>query len=144
MSNVPAILPFAPAPPPAGPVPSPAGAERRGRPIAAIGRVSHLQDEARAGHSRQGPGGSQRSQEPKGTHGLPVVVAVPGAGPPRDPSNSPSSHFLVQMLGQKLGPSARLLTQHRDGPVLGSDAYRRAGGEPALYTDQATVFRIAV
>jgi hypothetical protein len=50
---------------------------------------------------------------------------------------------MAQVLNQTWGsgPSAGL-PDHRDGAVLGSDAYRRAGGEPALYPTGATLFRL--
>jgi hypothetical protein len=36
------------------------------------------------------------------------------------------------------------LQRHRDGAALGSDAYRRAGGQPPVYPTSAIVFRLAV
>lgn len=48
------------------------------------------------------------------------------------------------MLGQDLAPAQNALAQHRDGSILGSDAYRRAGGEPTLYSEQPRILRIAV
>jgi hypothetical protein len=36
------------------------------------------------------------------------------------------------------------LQHHRDGPAKGSDAYRRAGGEPEVFPTGPTVFRMAV
>ncbi len=53
--------------------------------------------------------------------------------------------FLTQILGQTAGSEgAQGLRHNRDGPTKGSDAYRRAGGEPAVYPSSPTVFRIAV
>lgn len=55
-----------------------------------------------------------------------------------------SSHFLAQMLGQAGTPAGGPLAAHRDGAALGSDAYRRAGAAPPHYSEQPTVFRLAV
>jgi hypothetical protein len=55
-----------------------------------------------------------------------------------------SSLFLAQVLSQDLGPAGAVVALHRDGPTLGSDAYRRAGGEPVIYSEQPHVLRIAV
>ena len=58
---------------------------------------------------------------------------------------NPTAEFLTQILGQSHGPDQPEGLRHdRDGPVKGSDAYRRAGGEPEVYSTSPTVFRIAV
>ena len=56
-----------------------------------------------------------------------------------------SIRYLAQLLGQEGeardgGP----VTEHRDGPLLGTEAYRRAGADPLLYSGDAEVFRLAV
>ena len=54
-----------------------------------------------------------------------------------------SAGFMAQVLNQAWGSGrAAGLPGHRDGAVLGSNAYRRAGGEPALYSTGATLFRL--
>lgn len=62
-----------------------------------------------------------------------------------------SMPFMVQVLGQQsmAGRSQAALPQtslsgHRDAALLGSDIYRRAGGEPELLPDGATFVRLAV
>jgi hypothetical protein len=55
-----------------------------------------------------------------------------------------STHFLAQMLGQGAGTPAGPLAHHRDGAELSSEAYRRAGAEPAHYSERPALFRIAV
>ena len=50
--------------------------------------------------------------------------------------------FLVQVLGQDRDPPAHGLSGHRDAAALGSDAYRRAGGTPPIFSDEPAVFRI--
>lgn len=54
-----------------------------------------------------------------------------------------SAGFMAQVLNQAWGGGLSAgLPGHRDGAVLGSNAYRRAGGEPALYSTGATLFRL--
>ena len=60
-------------------------------------------------------------------------------------ASPPSTSFVAQVLGQyseTVGFGA--LGRHRDAPELGSHAYRRAGGEPALYPANAALIRLAV
>jgi hypothetical protein len=59
--------------------------------------------------------------------------------------------FMVQVLGQQTAASRSqvalpqtCLTGHRDAALLGSDIYRRAGGEPEMLPDGATFVRLAV
>ncbi|MGF1629080.1 MAG: hypothetical protein ACFCUT_06385 [Kiloniellaceae bacterium] len=59
--------------------------------------------------------------------------------------------FMVQVLGQQTaasrGQPAALQTSlsgHRDAALLGSDVYRKAGGEPEFLPDSATFVRLAV
>jgi len=58
---------------------------------------------------------------------------------------------MVQLLGQQAiaGRSQAVqpqtsLSGHRDAALMGSDVYRRAGGEPELLPDGATFVRLAV
>ncbi len=55
-----------------------------------------------------------------------------------------SIQFLAQMLGQADEPSGGPFAYHPDGAALGSDAYRRAGAAPPHYSEQPTVFRVAI
>jgi hypothetical protein len=62
-----------------------------------------------------------------------------------------SMPFMVQLLGQQAitGRSQAAqpqtsLSGHRDAALMGSDVYRRAGGEPELLPDGATFVRLAV
>ncbi|GAB4357691.1 MAG: hypothetical protein Kow00114_09440 [Kiloniellaceae bacterium] len=62
-----------------------------------------------------------------------------------------SMPFMVQVLGQQstAGRSQANLPQtslsgHRDAALLGSDSYRRAGGEPGFLPHSATFVRLAV
>jgi hypothetical protein len=58
---------------------------------------------------------------------------------------------MVQLLGQQAvtgraqaAQPQTSLSGHRDAAVMGSDVYRRAGGEPELLPDGATFVRLAV
>jgi hypothetical protein len=62
-----------------------------------------------------------------------------------------SMPFMVQVLGQQAAAGRAQasapqtsLTGHRDAALLGSDTYRRAGGEPEFLPDSATFVRLAV
>ena len=61
-----------------------------------------------------------------------------------------SMPFMVQVLGQQVAghPTADLpqtsLSGHRDASLLGSDIYRKAGGEPEFLPETATFVRLAV
>lgn len=63
-----------------------------------------------------------------------------------------SMPFMVQVLGQQsydrqpqTGTAPQTsLSGHRDAALLGSDIYRRAGGEPQVLPDSATFVRLAV
>jgi len=63
-----------------------------------------------------------------------------------------SMPFMVQVLGQQSYDRQALtgaapqtsLSGHRDAALLGSDIYRRAGGEPQVLPDSATLVRLAV
>lgn len=62
-----------------------------------------------------------------------------------------SMPFMVQVLGQQsydrqaqTGASQSSLSGHRDAALLGSDVYRRAGGEPQFLPGSATFVRLAV
>ena len=55
-----------------------------------------------------------------------------------------SIQFLAQVLGQADEPSGGPFAYHPDGAALGSDAYRRAGAAPPHYSEQPTVFRVAI
>ena len=56
--------------------------------------------------------------------------------------------FVVQVLGQQsqntTAAPQSTLSQHRDGALIGSDIYRKAGGEPELLPEDATFVRIAI
>lgn len=55
-----------------------------------------------------------------------------------------SIQFLAQVIGQAEEWSSGPPAYHPDGMALGSDAYRRAGAAPPHYSEQPTVFRVAI
>jgi hypothetical protein len=55
-----------------------------------------------------------------------------------------SIQFLAQVIGQEEESSSGPLAYHPDGVALGSDAYRRAGAAPPHYSEQPTLFRVAI
>lgn len=116
------------------------------KPVQAVTRIPHPRDDILARQPRQEARDGERSQEGARSRDL-VPPKRPAEREPRHQrggSGLNSSQFLVQVLGQNLGAATGALSGHRDGSALGSEAYRRAGAEPAVYTDQPTVFRVAV
>ena len=64
-----------------------------------------------------------------GARGLPMVGSI---------------GFLAQVFGQESGlRDPTPLGGHRDGPSLGSRAYRRAGADPELYSEDSALIRFA-
>lgn len=55
-----------------------------------------------------------------------------------------SSLFMAQLLAQQAAAGTSALSAHRDGPALASESYRRAGGDPPLYSSDSAVFRFSV
>jgi hypothetical protein len=147
MSTLPAIVSAFPVPPSARPVAAGTGqsdqAERRDRPVPAVARIIDLREEARARQARRDPTGDPRRQERQRPQSPPVFARpTAGAGTPLDPASIASAHFLAQMLDQASGRAEGRLAGRRDGSLLSSDAYRRAGAQPAFYSTDAKVIRI--
>lgn len=97
--------------------------------------------EQRAGEGRDGSTGRERT----------AAAQEPAKGRLASFSRLSSMPFMVQVLGQQAlaerSPAAAAQTpfsQHRDGALMGSDLYRKAGGEPELMPDNATLVRFAV
>lgn len=117
-----------------------------GHPISAIGALPPSREEGRARFARYyDPAGEEGNRTSRRD--------VKSLDPARwgdesdrtfDATGAGSIFFLVQVLSQDLGPATGPIARHRDGPVLASDAYRRAGGDPALYSEQPQLLRIAV
>lgn len=116
---------------------------RRARAIVPLERPRPVREEAQRRFVRPGP----RENERRAARADSTAARLPAARPRfafvHDGAARPSARFLVQALSQDLGAPRPALAEHRDGAVLGADAYRRAGAEPALYSEQPTVFRIS-
>ncbi len=123
---------------PAGQAPRP-----RVEEVAASAKVIRYVEASARLHAR-----SQHRAADHRRHDAPVLqllVHAPAREPSREPYRGASLPFVAQVLGQASGPRAdQALLHHRDGPGRGSEAYRRAGGEPALYRSDPALFRIAI
>lgn len=122
-----------------------AGSGSPAYPISAIGALPPTREEGHARFARYDPAGQEgsrtsrrdlRSSEP--------ALWRDDSERAFDATGAGSIYFLVQVLNQDIGPAAGPIVRHRDGPVLASDAYRRAGGDPALYSEQPQLLRISV
>jgi hypothetical protein len=105
---------------------------------------------AKARQDRIDQGGRQHSGGAP-TRAKASLAADPASGRLINFSRLSSLPFMVQVLGQQ--PQAgrpqveiaqNSLSGHRDAALLGSDVYRRAGGEPEILPDSATFIRLAV
>ncbi len=126
----------------------PLGEQAFGR-VPGIQRILPPREDARARQSRSHPVDSERSRKRDHREVRQLVIrSGSDALPQRFPGNFAgafaSTHFLVQMLGHGADAPADPLAHHRDGAALGSEAYRRAGAEPAHYSERPALFRIAV
>ncbi len=129
--------------------PGPLG-EQAFRRIPGIQRILPPHEDARARQSRPGPVDSERSPKRDYREVRQLVILSGSDGlPQRFPgyfagAHFASTHFLAQMPGQGMGAPAGPFAHHRDGAELSSEAYRRAGAEPARYSERPALFRIAV
>ncbi len=129
--------------------PGPQG-EQAFRPAPGIQRILPPREDAPARQSRPTLVDSEHSRKRDHREVRQLVIhSGSDALPQRFPGNFAGAHFaatpfLVQILGQGAGAPAGPLAQHRDGAELSSEAYRRAGAEPAHYSEEPALFRIAV
>lgn len=106
-------------------------AQRQGRP--ARFQTRPVQRETDGSGAGKQPARPPLASQADRQHQAPRLTAAPSAG------------YLAQVLAQTPdGKSEGPLQRHRDGPSLGSSAYRRAGGEPPIYPDAATLVRLTV
>jgi len=118
------------------------GAGRTGR-VRAVEYVAPVKDSLQD-RTRQAGTQQPETRQPQVRRGLvPWSEETDGRGL-RGPEFGASALFLVQVFGQDQAPPHIALMEHRDAAVLGSDAYRRAGATPPVYSEQPTLFRIAV
>lgn len=104
-----------------------------------------LANEGRSGQARIGRDGGQDQKSSA------AVRSEATGGNLINFSRLTSMPFMVQVLGQQAGggrsqaPTPETsLSGHRDAALLGSDIYRKAGGEPEILPDDATFVRLAV
>lgn len=122
--------------------PAAGGAGRGGR-VRAVEYVAPVKDSLQD-RTRQAGARQPETRQPQDRRGLvpwPEDADGRGFGGPEFGASAP---FLVQVFGQDRAPPHIALMEHRDAAVLGSDAYRRAGATPPVYSEQPTLFRIAV
>lgn len=129
------------------------GAGRQVKPVVPVTPVQHGQAERQAdgGQGRERVGeGSARGQEKALQRGRLSGEEATG-NKQVSFSRLTSMPFMVQLLGQQAGAGRpqvaqpeTSLTGHRDAALMGSDVYRRAGGEPQLLPDGAIFVRLAV
>lgn len=110
-----------------------------------------IEGERRPGAGRPGTRGFAVGAEPETSEGrragLRTAAYAGAAGAEAEaPAFYPTDSvpFLVQLLGQESERPQVLITEHRDAAELGSDAYRRVGAAPPIYTEQATLFSFAI
>ncbi len=152
------LLPAPGAKPPASSdAASPAAAARQGveavtkiPPVRARDDQGNLQrrwEDQEAAAAERRPG-----QPPQGQTREGQAAQGPAKGRQVSFSRLSSMPFMVQVLGQQSlaskglqpAPQSSTLSQHRDGALMGSEIYRKAGGEPELLPEDATFVRFAV
>ena len=65
------------------------------------------------------------------------------SGPFARRGETASSPFVAQLLAQQTASGEPVLAEHRDGPALVSGTYRKAGGDPPLYSPGPAIFRFS-
>jgi hypothetical protein len=107
-----------------------------------------LRDREAAQAGLHDSGSGRRASGPGGNAG--AGLTAPATGRSYGFSQFSSLPFLVQVLGQEGLTAGRLaapqtsLSSHRDAAQLGSDIYRKSGGEPEFLPETATFVRLAV
>lgn len=117
----------------------------RNQPVAAVARITHSREDSRARQTHQNSPRGERSQTGEESPQSLSTSLQPAsrAAPTPLAQQTAVAQFLAQMLNQDIGPIDTALAEHRDGPALGSTAYRRAGAEPPVYSEQPMLFRVS-
>ncbi len=129
-----------------------AKATRHGRPEFQQTTIDEHQARRQLGNER--PANDSRASEERigrGRSGAAPARGETASGRLINFSRLSSMPFMVQVLGQQAtagrpqGTAPQTsLSGHRDAAQLGSDIYRKAGGEPEILPDDATFVRLAV
>jgi hypothetical protein len=116
------------------------------RPVAAIATRRPMLDQPKVGHDERFERLGSRLP-PLGE----AETAVQGYGQPAGGGDfevlqtQGTIWYLAQLLGQEGEADEHSpVGEHRDGPLLGAEAYSRAGADPLLYSEDPEVFRLAV
>ncbi len=120
------------------------GEDARVVPVEPIGRIRSIDGQVQERRARpfvqpdleDARGSSTRDRAaPEAARGIRIQPTAHAAPP-----------YVAQLLGQQApGALAGLeLLDHRDAAALGSEAYRRAGGEPPFYSEAPAYFRLTV
>ena len=143
-------------PVPAGPagatalVPPQGGTGQREKPVTAVSAARAIPARAERGIPwDRDEAGESTGGDKRGIGGQAGTEAA--AGRLVAFSRLSSMPFMVQVLGQQASAGRHQaalpqtsLSGHRDAALMGSDIYRRAGGEPEVLPDGATFVRLAV
>ncbi|WP_193367167.1 hypothetical protein [Pelagibius marinus] len=131
-----------------------AKAIRQGRPEFQQSTIDERQAREQLGNARadnQRRADNRRTGEDRRQTGTAPARSETASGRLINFSRLSSMPFMVQVLGQQAAagrPQAAMpqtsLSGHRDAALLGSDIYRKAGGEPEILPDDATFVRLAV
>lgn len=126
------------------------GAGQRDKPVAPVSAARAIPGRAERGTAWSGEE-AREGAEGAGRRPGARTATEAAAGRLVAFSRLSSMPFMVQVLGQQAAAGRSqaalpqtTLTGHRDAALLGSDIYRRAGGEPEVLPDGATFVRLAV
>lgn len=145
MSGLSAVAFLPPGPPASAAARAFAAAAEAARPIEPTAAIDRDRPGPQDAHRRAW--GQREHRTPASARGdaMPPVVAGPSFDPGRLAwGPTATSTFIAQQLGQESQSMSDEAVLPLRAASLGSDAYRRAGGEPPVYGDQPVVFRLSV
>jgi len=127
------------------------GAGRQIKPVEPVTPVRYGQAERQSDRAQGRVGEGADSRRERGLQRSGLSGEESGGNKPVTFSRLTSMPFMVQLLGQQAAAGRAQAAQpqtslsgHRDAAIMGSDVYRRAGGEPGLLPEGATFIRLAV
>ena len=94
---------------------------------------------------RHGAPADRRAGSPRDSQQRREAETAPAydSGPFARRGETASSPFVAQLLAQQTASGEPVLAEHRDGPALVSGTYRKAGGDPPLYSPGPAIFRFS-